>query len=157
MFFNKKYIDEIKKLKNQNEELQKKLELCNAKIGGLTAANNRYRKDNKELSKINLLLQAEVNEAKPLKDENEKLNKRVIDVQNEKIKINSALTHKTKELSDTKKQLDLIKDENQSNKEKVIKLQGIVDNLNRLVNTKMRDKVTMKELKEYSEGGKKNN
>lgn len=155
MFFNKKYIDEIKFLKDQNEKLQKKLELYNAKIGGLTAANNRYRKDNKELSKINLLLQAEVNEAKPLKDENEKLNKRVIDVQNEKVKINSELTSKVKELANIKKQFDLTTEENKLNKEKVIKLQGIVDNLNKLINTKMRDKVSMQELKNYCEGGKK--
>lgn len=155
MFFNKKYIDEIKFLKDQNEKLQKKLELYNAKIGGLTAANNRYRKDNKELSKINLLLQAEVNEAKPLKDENEKLNKRVIDVQNEKVKINSELTSKVKELANFKKQFDLTTEENKQNKEKVIKLQGIVDNLNKLINTKMRDKVSMQELKNYCEGGKK--
>lgn len=155
MFFNKKYIDEIKFLKDQNEKLQKKLELYNAKIGGLTAANNRYRKDNKELSKINLLLQAEVNEAKPLKDENEKLNKRVIDVQNEKVKINSELTSKVKELANVKKQFDLTTEENKQNKEKVIKLQGIVDNLNKLINTKMRDKVSMQELKNYCEGGKK--
>lgn len=156
MFFNKKYIDEIKFLKDQNEKLQKKLELYNAKIGGLTAANNRYRKDNKELSKINLLLQAEVNEAKPLKDENEKLNKRVIDVQNEKVKINSELTSKVKELANVKKQFDLTTEENKQNKEKVIKLQGIVDNLNKLINTKMRDKVSMQELKKYCEGGKSN-
>lgn len=155
MFFNKKYIDEIKFLKDQNEKLQKKLELYNAKIGGLTAANNRYRKDNKELSKINLLLQAEVNEAKPLKDENEKLNKRVIDVHNEKVKINSELTSKVKELANFKKQFDLTTEENKQNKEKVIKLQGIVDNLNKLINTKMRDKVSMQELKNYCEGGKK--
>lgn len=155
MFFKRKYIDEIKSLKDQNEELQKKLELCNAKIGGLTAANNRYRKENKELSKINLLLQAEVNEAKPLKDENEKLNKRVIDVQNEKVKINSELTSKVKELANIKKQFDLTTEENKLNKEKVIKLQGIVDNLNKLINTKMRDKVSMQELKNYCEGGKK--
>lgn len=155
MFFKKKYKDEIKHLKDQNEELQKKLELCNAKIGGLTAANNRYRKDNKELSKINLLLQTEVNEAKPLKDENEKLNKRVIDVQNEKVKINSELTSKVKELANVKKQFDLTTEENKQNKEKVIKLQGIVDNLNKLINTKMRDKVSMQELKKYCEGGKK--
>lgn len=156
MFFNKKYIDEIKFLKDQNEKLQKKLELYNAKIGGLTAANNRYRKDNKELSKINLLLQAEVNEAKPLKDENEKLNKRVIDVQNEKVKINSELTSKVKELANVKKQFDLTTEENKQNKEKIIKLQGIVDNLNKLINTKMRDKVSMQELKKYCEGGKSN-
>lgn len=156
MFFKKKYKDEIKHLKDQNEELQKKLELCNAKIGGLTAANNRYRKDNKELSKINLLLQTEVNEAKPLKDENEKLNKRVIDVQNEKVKINSELTSKVKELANVKKQFDLTTEENKQNKEKVIKLQGIVDNLNKLINTKMRDKVSMQELKKYCEGGKSN-
>ncbi len=155
MFFKKKYIDEIKFLKDQNEKLQKKLELYNAKIGGLTAANNRYRKDNKELSKINLLLQTEVNEAKPLKDENEKLNKRVIDVQNEKVKINSELTSKVKELANFKKQFDLTTEENKQNKEKVIKLQGIVDNLNKLINTKMRDKVSMQELKNYCEGGKK--
>lgn len=155
MFFEKKYKDEIKYLKDQNEDLQKKLELCNAKIGGLTAANNRYRKDNKELSKINLLLQTEVNEAKPLKDENEKLNKRVIDVQNEKVKINSELTSKVKELANFKKQFDLTTEENKQNKEKVIKLQGIVDNLNKLINTKMRDKVSMQELKNYCEGGKK--
>ena len=155
MFFKRKYIDEIKSLKDQNEELQKKLELCNAKIGGLTAANNRYRKENKELSKINLLLQAEVNEAKPLKDENEKLNKRVIDVQNEKVKINSELTSKVKELANIKKQFDLTTEENKLNKEKVIKLQGIVDNLNKLINTKMRDKVSMQELKNYCEGEKK--
>lgn len=155
MFFKKKYKDEIKYLKDQNEELQKKLELRNAKIGGLTAANNRYRKDNKELSKINLLLQTEVNEAKPLKDENEKLNKRVIDVQNEKVKINSELTSKVKELANFKKQFDLTTEENKQNKEKVIKLQGIVDNLNKLINTKMRDKVSMQELKNYCEGGKK--
>lgn len=156
MFFNKKYIDEIKFLKDQNEKLQKKLELYNAKIGGLTAANNRYRKDNKELSKINLLLQAEVNEAKPLKDQNEKLNKRVIDVQNEKVKINSELTSKVKELANVKKQFDLTTEENKQNKEKIIKLQGIVDNLNKLINTKMRDKVSMQELKKYCEGGKSN-
>lgn len=156
MFFKRKYIDEIKSLNDQNEELQKKLELCNAKIGGLTAANNRYRKDNKELSKINLLLQAEVNEAKPLKDENEKLNKRVIDVQNEKVKINSELTSKVKELANIKKQFDLTTEENKLNKEKIIKLQGIVDNLNKLINTKMRDKVSMQELKKYCEGGKSN-
>ena len=156
MFFKKKYIDEIKFLKDQNEKLQKKLELYNAKIGGLTAANNRYRKENKELSKINLLLQAEVNEAKPLKDENEKLNKRVIDVQNEKVKINSELTSKVKELANFKKQFDLTTEENKQNKEKVIKLQGIVDNLNKLINTKMRDKVSMQELKNYCEGGKNN-
>lgn len=156
MFFNKKYIDEIKFLKDQNEKLQKKLELYNAKIGGLTAANNRYRKDNKELSKINLLLQAEVNEAKPLKDENEKLNKKVIDVQNEKVKINSELTSKVKELANVKKQFDLTTEENKQNKEKIIKLQGIVDNLNKLINTKMRDKVSMQELKKYCEGGKSN-
>lgn len=156
MFFNKKYIYEIKFLKDQNEKLQKKLELYNAKIGGLTAANNRYRKDNKELSKINLLLQAEVNEAKPLKDENEKLNKRVIDVQNEKVKINSELTSKVKELANVKKQFDLTTEENKQNKEKIIKLQGIVDNLNKLINTKMRDKVSMQELKKYCEGGKSN-
>lgn len=155
MFFKKKYKDEIKYLKDQIEELQKKLELCNAKIGGLTAANNRYRKDNKELSKINLLLQTEVNEAKPLKDENEKLNKRVIDVQNEKVKINSELTSKVKELANFKRQFDLTTEENKQNKEKVIKLQGIVDNLNKLINTKMRDKVSMQELKNYCEGGKK--
>lgn len=155
MFFKKKYIDEIKFLKDQNEKLQKKLELYNARIGGLTAANNRYRKDNEELSKINLLLQAEVNEAKPLKDENEKLNKRVIDVQNEKVKINSELTSKVKELANIKKQFDLTTEENKLNKEKVIKLQGIVDNLNKLINTKMRDKVSMQELKKYFEGGKK--
>lgn len=155
MFFKRKYIDEIKSLKDQNEELQKKLELYNAKIGGLTAANNRYRKENKELSKINLLLQAEVNEAKPLKDENEKLNKRVIDVQNEKVKINSELTSKVKELANVKKQFDLTTEENKQNKEKIIKLQGIVDNLNKLINTKMRDKVSMQELKKYCEGGKK--
>ena len=155
MFFEKKYKDEIKYLKDQNEDLQKKLELCNAKIGGLTAANNRYRKDNKELSKINLLLQTEVNEAKPLKDENEKLNKRVIDVQNEKVKINSELTSKVKELANFKKQFDLTTEENKQNKEKVIKLEGIVDNLNKLINTKMRDKVSMQELKNYCEGGKK--
>ena len=155
MFFNKKYIDEIKFLKDQNEKLQKKLELYNAKIGGLTAANNRYRKDNKELSKINLLLQAEVNEAKPLKEENEKLNKRVIDDQHEKVKINSELTSKVKELANIKKQFDLTTEENKLNKEKVIKLQGIVDNLNKLINTKMRDKVSMQELKNYCEGGKK--
>lgn len=155
MFFKRKYIDEIKSLKDKNEELQKKLGLCNAKIGGLTAANNRYRKENKELSKINLLLQAEVNEAKPLKDENEKLNKRVIDVQNEKVKINSELTSKVKELANIKKQFDLTTEENKLNKEKVIKLQGIVDNLNKLINTKMRDKVSMQELKNYCEGGKK--
>lgn len=156
MFFNKKYIDEIKFLKDQNEKLQKKLELYNAKIGGLTAANNRYRKDNKELSKINLLIQAEVNKAKPLKDENEKLNKRVIDVQNEKVKINSELTSKVKELANVKKQFDLTTEENKQNKEKIIKLQGIVDNLNKLINTKMRDKVSMQELKKYCEGGKSN-
>lgn len=155
MFLKKKYKDEIKHLKDQNEKLQEKLELCNAKIGGLTAANNRYRKDNKELSKINLLLQTEVNEAKPLKDENEKLNKRVIDVQNEKVKINSELTSKVKELANFKKQFDLTTEENNQNKEKIIKLQGIVDNLNKLINTKMRDKVSMQELKNYCEGGKK--
>lgn len=155
MFFKRKYLDEIKSLKDQNEELQKKLELCNAKIGGLTAANNRYRKENEELSKINLLLQAEVNEAIPLKNENEKLNKRVIDVQNEKVKINSELTSKVKELANIKKQFDLTTEENKLNKEKVIKLQGIVDNLNKLINTKMRDKVSMQELKNYCEGGKK--
>lgn len=155
MFFNKKYIDEIKFLKDQNEKLQKKLELYNAKIGGLTAANNRYRKENEELSKINLLLQAEVNEAKPLKEENEKLNKRVIDDQHEKVKINSELTSKVKELANIKKQFDLTTEENKLNKEKVIKLQGIVDNLNKLINTKMRDKVSMQELKNYCEGGKK--
>ncbi len=155
MFFKRKYIDEIKSLKDQNEKLQKKLELCNAKIGGLTAANNRYRKDNKELSKINLLLQAEVDAAKPLKDENEKLRKRIIDVQNEKVKINSELTSKVKGLSNIEKQFDLIVKENDQNKEKVIKLQGIVDNLNKLINTKMRDKVSMQELKKYCEGGKK--
>lgn len=155
MFFKRKYIDEIKSLKDQNEELQKKLELCNAKIGGLTAANNRYRKENEELSKINLLLQAEVNEAKPLKEENEKLNKRVIDDQQEKVKINSELTSKVKELANIKKQFDLTTEENKLNKEKVIKLQGIVDNLNKLINTKMRDKVSMQELKNYCEGGKK--
>lgn len=156
MFFKRKYIDEIKSLKDQNEKLQKNLELCNAKIGGLTAANNRYRKDNKELSKINLLLQAEVDAAKPLKDENEKLRKRIIDVQNEKVKINSELTSKVKELSNIEKQFDLIVKENDQNKEKVIKLQGIVDNLNKLINTKMRDKVSMQELKKYCEGGKSN-
>lgn len=156
MFFKKKYIDEIKFLKDQNEKLQKNLELYNAKIGGLTAANNRYRKDNEELSKINLLLQAEVNEAKPLKNDNEKLNKRVIDVQNEKVKINSELTSKVKELANIKKQFDLTTEENKLNKEKVIKLQGIVDNLNKLINTKMRDKVSMQELKKYCEGGKSN-
>lgn len=155
MFFKRKYIDEIKSLKDQNEKSQKKLELCNAKIGGLTAANNRYRKDNKELSKINLLLQAEVDAAKPLKDENEKLRKRIIDVQNEKVKINSELTSKVKGLSNIEKQFDLIVKENDQNKEKVIKLQGIVDNLNKLINTKMRDKVSMQELKKYCEGGKK--
>lgn len=155
MFFKRKYLDEIKSLKDQNEELQKKLELCNAKIGGLTAANNRYRKENEELSKINLLLQAEVNEAKPLKEENEKLNKRVIDDQHEKVKINSELTSKVKELANIKKQFDLTTEENKLNKEKVIKLQGIVDNLNKLINTKMRDKVSMQELKNYCEGGKK--
>lgn len=155
MFFKRKYLDEIKSLKDQNEELQKKLELCNAKIGGLTAANNRYRKENEELSKINLLLQAEVNEAKPLKEENEKLNKRVIDDQHEKVKINSELTSKVKELANIKKQFDLTTEENKLNKEKVIKLQGIVDNLNKLINTKMRDKVSMQELKKYCEGGKK--
>ena len=155
MFFNKKYIDEIIDLKDQSEKLQKRLDLAIAKIGGLTAANNRYRKDNKELSKINLLLQAEVNEAKPLKDENEKLNKRVIDIQNEKVKINSELTSKVKELANIKKQFDLTIEENNQNKEKVIKLQGIVDNLNKLINTKMRDKVSMQELKKYFEGGKK--
>lgn len=155
MFFKRKYIDEIKFLKDQNEKLQKKLELYNAKIGGLTAANNRYRKDNKELSKINLLLQAEVDAAKPLKDENEKLRKRIIDVQNEKVKINSELTSKVKGLSNIEKQFDLIVKENDQNKEKVIKLQGIVDNLNKLINTKMRDKVSMQELKKYCEGGKK--
>lgn len=155
MFFKRKYIDEIKSSKDQNEKLQKKLELCNAKIGGLTAANNRYRKDNKELSKINLLLQAEVDAAKPLKDENEKLRKRIIDVQNEKVKINSELTSKVKGLSNIEKQFDLIVKENDQNKEKVIKLQGIVDNLNKLINTKMRDKVSMQELKKYCEGGKK--
>lgn len=156
MFFKKKYKDEIIELKEQNKKLQKKLELANAKIGGLTAANNRYRKDNKELSKINLLLQAEVDAAKPLKDENEKLRKRIIDVQNEKVKINSELTSKVKELSNIEKQFDLIVKENDQNKEKVIKLQGIVDNLNKLINTKMRDKVSMQELKKYCEGGKSN-
>ncbi len=155
MFFNKKYIDEIINLKDQGEKLQKRLDLAIAKIGGLTAANNRYRKDNKELSKINLLLQSEVNEAKPLKDENEKLNKRVIEVQNEKVKINSELTSKVKELANIKKQFDLTAEENKLNKEKIIKLQGIVDNLNKLINTKMRDKVSMQELKKYFEGGKK--
>lgn len=155
MFFLKIYKDEIKNLKDQNEELQKKLELCNAKIGGLTAANNRYRRDNKELSKINLLLQTEVNEAKPLKDENEKLNKRVIALQDEGVRIISELTSKVKELANIKKQFNLIAEENEQNKEKVIKLQGIVDNLNKLINTKMRDKVSMQELKKYFEGGKK--
>lgn len=155
MFFKRKYIDEIKSLKDQNEKLQKELGLCNAKIGGLTAANNRYRNENKELSKINLLLQAEVNEAKPLFALNEKLNKRLIDVQHEKVKINSELTSKIKELANIKKQFDLTTEENKLNKEKVIKLQGIVDNLNKLINTKMRDKVSMQELKNYCEGGKK--
>lgn len=155
MFFLKIYKDEIKNLKDQNEELQKKLELCNAKIGGLTAANNRYRRDNKELSKINLLLQTEVNEAKPLKDENEKLNKRVIALQDEDVRRISELTSKVKELANIKKQFNLIAEENEQNKEKVIKLQGIVDNLNKLINTKMRDKVSMQELKKYFEGGKK--
>lgn len=54
-----------------------------------------------------------------------------------------------------KKQFDLTTEENKQNKEKVIKLQGIVDNLNKLINTKMRDKVSMQELKNYCEGGKK--
>lgn len=155
MFFLKIYKDEIKNLKDQNEELQKKLELCNAKIGGFTAANNRYRRDNEELSKINLLLQTEVNEAKPLKDENEKLNKRVIALQDEDVRRISELTSKVKELANIKKQFNLIAEENEQNKEKVIKLQGIVDNLNKLINTKMRDKVSMQEIKKYFEGGKK--
>lgn len=155
MFFLKIYKDEIKNLKDQNEELQKKLELCNAKIGGVTAANNRYRRDNEELSKINLLLQTEVNEAKPLKDENEKLNKRVIALQDEGVRRISELTSKVKELANIKKQFNLIAEENEQNKEKVIKLQGIVDNLNKLINTKMRDKVSMQEIKKYFEGGKK--
>lgn len=156
MFFEKKYKDKIIILEEKNKQLQEKLDLANARIGGLTAANNRYRKDNEELSKINLLLQTEVNVAKPLKEQNEKLNKKITEVQNEKVKINSDLTSKTNELSEIKNKFNLVFEENNSNKRKIIKLQGIVDNLNKLINIKMRDKVTMQELKNYCEGGKSN-
>lgn len=156
MFFEKKYKDKIIILEEKNKQLQDKLNLANARIGGLTAANNRYRKDNEELSKINLLLQTEVNVAKPLKEQNEKLNKKITEVQNEKVKINSDLTSKANELSEIKNKFNLVFEENNSNKRKIIKLQGIVDNLNKLINIKMRDKVTMQELKNYCEGGKSN-
>lgn len=156
MFFEKKYKDKIIILEEKNKQLQDKLNLANARIGGLTAANNRYRKDNEELSKINLLLQTEVNVAKPLKEQNEKLNKKITEVQNEKVKINSDLTSKANELSAIKNKFNLVFEENNSNKRKIIKLQGIVDNLNKLINIKMRDKVTMQELKNYCEGGKSN-
>lgn len=156
MFFEKKYKDKIIILEEKNKQLQDKLNLANARIGGLTAANNRYRKDNEKLSKINLLLQTEVNVAKPLKEQNEKLNKKITEVQNEKVKINSDLTSKANELSAIKNKFNLVFEENNSNKRKIIKLQGIVDNLNKLINIKMRDKVTMQELKNYCEGGKSN-
>ncbi|CCY79404.1 unknown [Mycoplasma sp. CAG:877] len=155
MFFGKKYKDEIIELKKQNKNLQKKLDLANARIGGFKAANNRYRKDNSELSKINLLLQNEINATKHLTEQNEELRKITSELNSEKIRINSELTSRVKELSQSKKEIDTIKIENQSNKEKIIKLQGIVDNLNKLINTKMRDKVSMQELKNYCEGGKK--
>lgn len=156
MFFEKKYKDKIIILEEKNKQFQDKLDLANARIGGLTAANNRYRKDNEELSKINLLLQTEVNVAKHLKEKNEKLNEKITEVQNEKVKINSDLTSKTNELSEIKNKFNLVFEENNSNKRKIIKLQGIVDNLNKLINIKMRDKVTMQELKKYCEGGKSN-
>ncbi len=156
MLFEKKYKDKIILLEEKNKQFQEKLDLANARIGGLTAANNRYRKDNEELSKINLLLQTEVNIAKPLKEQNEKLNKKITEVQNEKVKINSDLTSKANELSEIKNKFNLVFEENNSNKRKIIKLQGIVDNLNKLINIKMRDKVTMQELKKYCEGGKSN-
>lgn len=156
MFFEKKYKDKIIILEEKNKQFQDKLDLANARIGGLTAANNRYRKDNEELSKINLLLQTKVNVAKHLKEKNEKLNEKITEVQNEKVKINSDLTSKTNELSEIKNKFNLVFEENNSNKRKIIKLQGIVDNLNKLINIKMRDKVTMQELKKYCEGGKSN-